>query len=202
MKKNNHYERAFEAYVRSLGRPCLAMNEQYRSLDGEAEDFTLKGFDFILPPHMVSASGSWSSLETEQQAPFFSVSEGSSGVEDVSQITWLVDIKGRRFPTGTRHPQYWKNWVGRDDIQSLSRWESILGAGFCGLFVFVYDVCGTLYPVPEEQLFSFAGRQYAFFMIPLSIYRDLCRPLSVQWNTVTMSTKLFRQYSVSADEFF
>ncbi|MBE6425057.1 MAG: HYExAFE family protein [Thermoguttaceae bacterium] len=202
MKKNNHYERAFEAYVRSLGRPCLAMNERYRSLDGEEQEFTLKSFDFILPPHLVSASSSWSSQEAEQGAPFFYVSENSSGASEIAAVSWLVDIKGRRFPTGERHPQYWKNWVNTDDIQSLSRWENIFGTGFHGLFVFVYDVCGTRYPVPEEQLFEFEDKRYAFFLIPLAVYRDLCRPLSARWRTVTMPTKLFRQYAASAAEFF
>ena len=202
MKKNNHYERAFEAYVRSLGRPCLAMNEQYRSLDGGERDFSLKGFDFILPPHMVSASGVWSALEGEQLSPFFNFSECSSGASAISAVSWLVDVKGRRFPTGALHPQYWKNWVSTDDIQGLSRWENIFGAGFHGLFAFVYDVWGTRYPVPEEQLFEFEGHRYAFFLIPLSIYRDLCRPLSASWKTVSMPSNLFRQYAASADEFF
>lgn len=202
MKKNNHYERAFEAYVRSIGRPCLAMNEQHRSLDGEAMDFTLKGFDFILPAHMATASSSWSSLETEQNAPYFYISEGSSGADELAAFSWLADIKGRKFPTGEHKPQYWKNWVSTDDIQSLSRWESIFGAGFHGLFVFVYDVRGKRYPVPEEQLFKFEGRRYAFFMIPLSVYRDFCRPLSTRWKTVAMPAALFRQYSASADVFF
>ena len=45
----NHYEAAFEAYVRSLRVPCVAVDEAKRALDGEAED-GLKSPDFLLYP--------------------------------------------------------------------------------------------------------------------------------------------------------
>ena len=43
----NHYEAAFEAYVRALGVPCVAVDEAKRAIDGEEG---LKSPDFLLYP--------------------------------------------------------------------------------------------------------------------------------------------------------
>ena len=42
--------------------------------------------------------------------------------------SWLVDVKGRRFPSGDEHHQYWKNWSTRDDLRSLAAWQTHFGA--------------------------------------------------------------------------
>ena len=34
---------------------------------------------------------------------------------------WIVDVKGRRFPSGLRSRRYWKNWTTRDDLFGLMR---------------------------------------------------------------------------------
>src|SRR5690606_12948203 len=49
--------------------------------------------------------------------------------------TWLVDIKGRRFPSGEQK-QYWRNWSTCDDLRSLAQWEELFGPRAQGLFVF------------------------------------------------------------------
>ena len=36
-------------------------------------------------------------------------------------VLGLVDVKGRRFPSGDEQKQYWKNWSTRDDLVSLAR---------------------------------------------------------------------------------
>src|SRR4051812_21768477 len=45
-------------------------------------------------------------------------------VSPPGRLSWLVDVKGRRFPSGTQK-QYWKNWSTRDDLVSLARWERL-----------------------------------------------------------------------------
>ncbi len=107
-------------------------------------------------------------------------------------VRWLVDVKGRRFPSGLRK-QYWKNWSTRDDLVSLGRWERTFGDDFRGLFVFAYNVHGCKAPLPAEQLFSFGGRTYGFVAIPTAIYARHARQLSPRWNTVTMPAKVFRE---------
>ena len=74
--RDNHYELAFEQYLRSRGIPYVAVDEAKRSV--MANGASIKSLDFIV-----------------------SVPDGTA---------WLVDVKGRRFPSGDETRQYWKNW--------------------------------------------------------------------------------------------
>lgn len=79
--RDNHYEAAFEAYLRSRCVPYVAVDEAKRSLLSNGG--SIKSLDFIV-----------------------------SGGVDISvcptrPITWLVDVKGRRFPSGDEQKQYW-----------------------------------------------------------------------------------------------
>ena len=64
--------------------------------------------------------------------------------------SWLVDVKGRRFPSGDEHHQYWKNWSTRDDLRSLAAWQRHFGDGFCPLLVFAYHLVGSRSPLPPR----------------------------------------------------
>ena len=63
MNRDNHYEAAFEAYLRARRLPYIAVDEARRSL---VADGSIKSLDFIVSPP--------------------------------GQLSWLVDVKGRRFP--------------------------------------------------------------------------------------------------------
>jgi hypothetical protein len=155
--RDNHYELAFEDYLRSRRVAYVAVDEAKRSLLAEG---SLKSLDFIV-----------------------SSSSGSS---------WLVDVKGRRFPSG-RCRQYWKNWSTRDDLVSLSQWEKLFGERFQALFVFAYNVQGRRAPLPAEQLFDFRGRTYGFVAIRLSEYVCHARLISSRWDTLAMPVRRFRE---------
>jgi len=157
MRRDNHYETAFEEFLRQRKVAYVAVDESRRSLLPEA---SLKSLDFIVS----TASGS----------------------------TWLVDVKGRRFPSGEQK-QYWKNWSTRDDLVSLSRWEKVFGDRFEGLFVFAYNIHGDRSPLPVEQLFEFRGGLYGFVAIRLGHYAAHARQISPRWDTVAMPVEQFRQ---------
>src|SRR5262245_4425368 len=129
-KRDNHYEAAFEAYLRARRVAYVAVDEQRRSHLGEG---SLKNVDFLVSP----ADGA----------------------------TLLVDVKGRRFPSGQRTPQYWRNWTTWDDLRSLARWQDRLGEGSLALFGFIFHVVAERSPLPAEQLFSFRDRQYAILAV-------------------------------------
>ena len=74
-KRSNHYELAFESYLRDERVAYVAVNEQRRSLVAQG---SLKNLDFIVSPS--------------------------------NTVSLLVDIKGRRFPSGNHQKQYWRNW--------------------------------------------------------------------------------------------
>ena len=83
--RDNHYEAAFEEYLRARRLPYVAVDEARRSLLAGGE--SIKSLDFI--------------------------------VASAGEMTWLVDVKGRRFPSGDQTCQYWKNWSTRDDLGTL-----------------------------------------------------------------------------------
>ncbi|MDO4629326.1 MAG: HYExAFE family protein [Planctomycetia bacterium] len=225
MKNYNHYERAFEAYIHQLGLPCVSTRERRRAVTEENPEMSLKTFDFIVSSRRLHVPTSWNveggkdyiqyfrnaspyaPLLQKFQMPenerrFPRMPANGNVVLDPSALSWLVEIKGRRFPSGQKSLQYWRNWTASDDLVSLARWENLFGVGFHGLFVFVYDVCGTRYPVEEWRLFEYEGKRYAFFGVPLVIYDDRCRRLSERWQTVTMSTIDFRKFAVPLDLLF
>lgn len=164
--RDNHYEAAFEEYLRSRGVPYVAVDEAKRSLLSDGA--SIKSLDFI--------------------------------VASPGETTWLVDVKGRRFPSGDQTAQYWKNWSTRDDLQSLAQWEELFGAGFCGLFVFAFDVLGDRAPLPAEQLFEYRGNLYGFVAVRLSDYSACAHPISSSWDTVAMPTAEFRRLARPMEE--
>ncbi len=164
--RDNHYEAAFEAYLRMHGIPYVAVDEARRSL--MAGGASLKSLDFIV--------------------------SGPDGT------TWLVDVKGRRFPSGEEQKHYWKNWSTRDDLESLAQWEGLFGESFRGLFVFAYEVLGTRAPLPAEQLFRHRSVLYGFVAVTLADYAAHAYRISPSWDTVAMPTATFRQLARPLDE--
>ena len=163
--RDNHYEAAFEEYLRRSGVPYVAVDEARRSV--------------------LSGGGSLKSLDFIVSAP---------------ERMWLVDVKGRRFPSGDEQKQYWKNWSTRDDLDSLAQWEQVFGATFCSVFVFAYNIVGDRAPLPPERLFEFREGLYAFVAVPLSDYAQWARPISPRWDTLAMPVEQFRQMARPVDE--
>lgn len=122
-------------------------------------------------------------------------------VSPPGRLSWLVDVKGRRFPSGTQK-QYWKNWSTRDDLVSLARWERLFGAEFGGLFVFAYHVVGNVAPLPADALFEFGTRLYGFVGVRLADYATHARLISARWDTLSISTDHFRRLAAPLDVFF
>jgi hypothetical protein len=166
-KRDNHYEAAFEAYLRRLRAPYVAVDETRRTLAGER---SLKNLDFIVSP------------------------PGAEG-------SWLVDVKGRRFPSG-RQKRYWKNWSTRDELRSLASWEELFGKSFTSALVFAYNVVGDLAPLPTDKLFEFRGGLYAFLAVRLDHYTSWAHQISPKWDTVAMPAREFRALAMPADELF
>ncbi|MGQ9562369.1 MAG: HYExAFE family protein [Thermogutta sp.] len=158
-KRDNHYEAAFESYLRTAGIPYVAVDEARRAV--MADGRSLKSLDFLVAPP--------------------------------GPVTWLVDVKGRRFPSGLEHHQYWKNWSTHDDLESLREWEILFGDGFRGLFVFAFHVIGRRLPLAPELLVTFRGERYAFLGVELSDYQQMCYLLSPQWQTVAVAARRFRE---------
>jgi hypothetical protein len=175
-KRDNHYEAAFEAYLRWLAVPYLAVDETHRSLIATpTNDSThpnrsasLKSIDFVVSP------------------------AGRAG-------SWLVDVKGRRFPTGST---YFKNWSTADELSSLAAWEELFGLQSKGLLVFAYNVVGDRAPLAADELFVYRGGLYGFVGIELAHYATWSKQLSPRWGTVTVPVAQFRALARPARELF
>lgn len=159
-KRHNHYEAAFEDYLRARRIAYVAVDERRRAIEAAG---TLKSVDFIVSP------------PDEGGAP---------------AARWLVDVKGRQFPSGR---QYWRNWTTAEELESLARWGDRFGAGFLGVLVFAYELCGDRSPVPAHEVHYFRDRPYAFVAAPADQYRALCRTLSPRWGTVAVPAAEFRR---------
>ncbi|TWT46518.1 HYExAFE family protein [Botrimarina hoheduenensis] len=166
-KRHNHYEAAFEAYLRAERIAYVAVNEQRRAL---APHGSLKSVDFLISTDQPAGSG------------------------------WLVDVKGRQFPSGHRSPQYWRNWTTRDELDSLRQWSDRFGDRFEGVLLFAYELVADRAPVSPERVFYHADRPYAFVGVRAADYAAAARPLSAKWDTVSVPVARFRQLAAPADE--
>jgi len=107
--------------------------------------------------------------------------------------TWLVDVKGRKFPYEHRgRKRHWENWVTRDDINGLKSWQGAFGEGFVGMFVFSYVLEPGVERLPTVHIHPFRGQQYAFMCVSVDDYHHLARLRSPKWDTVSLPVKAFR----------
>lgn len=165
--RSNHYDLAFEAFLRERRNPYVAVDERRRAL---AEDATLKSLDFIV----YSATG----------------------------LNLLVDVKGRRFPSGNRtHGQRWENWVTEEDLTSMRRWELVFGGGFRAALVFAYDLVDQTARSFHSQVWSFGRRLYSFYGVWADEYAVLMRTRSPRWETVSLSRSSFDDLRRPIDAF-
>ena len=110
-----------------------------------------------------------------------------------------MDVKGRRFPTGST---YFKNWSTADELSSLAAWEELFGLQSKGLLVFAYNVVGDRAPLAADELFVFRGGLYGFVGIELAHYTTWSKQLSPRWGTVTVPVAQFRALARPARELF
>src|SRR4051794_31739228 len=160
MDRSNHYEAAFEAYLRARRLGYVAVDETHRS---SLDDEPVKSLDFVV--------------------------YGAGGAR------LLVDVKGRRFPGGTkdRPRRVWESWSTRDDIDGLGRWAERFGPGYVGLLVFAYRIMPTVrLPLGTPDLFPWHNRTYLFRAVPVDEYRQHMRTRSPRWGTVALPSAAFR----------
>jgi len=165
--RSNHYDAAFEEYLRRLRAPHVVVDEQRRSLLADA---SLKSMDFI--------------------------------VYSRRRVNLLVDVKGRRFPSGGEGRGHkWENWATEDDLASLTRWEQVFGGGFRSTLVFAYHVLEERWLGELADPFRHRGRTYAFYGIWADDYRERMRARSASWETVSLPSAEFRRLRRPIAEF-
>ncbi len=162
----NHYDVAFEEFLRGRKTPYVFVDERRRAL---LEGASLKSMDFI--------------------------------VYSPGETNLLVDVKGRRFPSGRQmHGHKWENWTGAEDVPALLQWQEVFGAGFRGLLAFAYHIVHEKHCRHFDELFEFRGRRYAFFGVWADAYLEVMKTRSAGWDTVCLPSREFRRLRVPLGE--
>lgn len=133
--------------------------------------------------------------------------------------SYVVDVKGRRFPAGkgrrpcdgsVAQPGPWEKvgqasgstggrnvfecWVTLDDLDGLARWTTRLGKDWSGLFLFAYWLADGLVTTGDmPDLYEFHGRQYLFRGALLEEFRAGMRVRSPRWATVDLPVRESRR---------
>jgi hypothetical protein len=107
----------------------------------------------------------------------------------------LVDVKGRRYPAGPADQprRVWECWSPREDVDSLSRWAERFGTAYRSLLVFMYEVLPSAPALPDgEEVWEHDRRRYVLRGVDVADYRRWMRRRSPKWDTVTLSSRVFR----------
>src|SRR4051812_46547885 len=130
-----------------------------------------------------------STLDDEPVKSLDFVVYGSNGAK------LLVDVKGRRFPGGTkdRPRRVWETWSTREDVDGLDRWTERFGSGYQALLVFVYRIQPTvLLPLGTPDLWLWHDRFYLLRAVAVGDYRRHMTVRSPKWCTVMLPSAAFR----------
>jgi hypothetical protein len=115
-----------------------------------------------------------------------------------SGLGFLVDVKGRRYPSGSegKRRRVWECWSTQDDVEGLERWEGVFGQGYHGLLLFIYLLAREGEEPPSDDLgdlWTWQGQRYLLRGITLEDYRRHVRVRSPRWGTVHVPSQAFRQ---------
>ena len=124
-------------------------------------------------------------------------------VYSASGVNLLADVKGRKVPPfGPRGRGHLESWTGRDDLDSLARWETVFGSGFAGLLVFCYHLPEPAAAKHFEAVHLFRGEYYGLVGVYFKEYAAACRPRSRSWDTVSVPAAVFRKMIRPVSAFF
>lgn len=191
MIARDHYQRAFEAYVRQRRLPYVSVDEARRAILPDAGPLrmthlpgagasTLKSFDFVV-------YGPGSNLLVEVKGR--KVARRRPVAEPARRAS------ERLLPLTPPPRVRLESWVTQDDVDSLKVWEDLFGPGFLGVFVFVYW-CDQLPPSALfEEFVELDARWYAIRCVTRAAYQSAMRVRSPRWRTVHLPPEAFDRLS-------
>jgi hypothetical protein len=156
-QRDNHYETAFENYLRCRGWPYVAVDESKKAIFADAR---IKSFDFLVYS-----------------------STGPNLLVDVKGRKFPDGVQGAKQRGASKA---WENWVTREDVEGLSEWEKVFGSGFQAALVFAYWLQGPPQRAPFVDVHLFRQRHYAFAAVTLSQYVAAAKPRSAKWQTIAV----------------
>lgn len=124
----------------------------------------------------------------------------------------LVEVKGRRIGRPRRRASAelarllgaerkppprarLDSWVTYDDVESLTRWQTLFGPEFEAAFVFVYWCEEQPPDALFEEICEHRGRWYAIRAVTLGAYARSMKVRSPRWRTVHVPPSVFERIS-------
>ncbi|MDD5011466.1 MAG: HYExAFE family protein [Phycisphaerae bacterium] len=174
---SNHYERAFESWLKDNGIQYLLVDQQKRTAFSRSK---IKSFDFLFYPP---------------------VGEVSPVADSPDSRAYIAEVKGRKF-SGKTFTAFGSlpNWVTSDDIKGLENWIEIFGGRYKGLFVFAYELENIDVDTDGREIYEYLGRRYVFAAIRLRDYKQGAARRSEKWQTVHLSAEFYKNCVIDADE--
>ncbi|MBY0261661.1 MAG: HYExAFE family protein [Phycisphaerales bacterium] len=191
-QRRHHYERAFEAFLRSRRIPYVAVDEAKKALLPENAELVVEE---------AGAAGGRPVRSSLKSFDFVVYGEGSGAAASGGGLAGnlLIDIKGRRVGSersgGTISQARLESWVTMEDIEDLDRWERLFGPGFAAAFVFIYQCHAQPPDALFQEIFEHHGVWYALRAVPLKAYREHMKVRSPRWGTVDLPRKAFEAIS-------
>jgi hypothetical protein len=163
--RSNHYDAAFEAFLRQERRPYVAVDETKRAL---VPGSSLKSLDFIV----YSLQGRNLLVDVKgRKFPSGSDADSESG------------------PRG----HCWENWATAEDLSSMLQWEQVFGLEFRAALVFAYEITHPRWRERHPSVWEFRNREYAFYGIWADDYARVMRSRSPRWETVSLPMREFAE---------
>jgi hypothetical protein len=114
----------------------------------------------------------------------------------------IAEVKGRTFKgTSLANLAHLECWVTAEDVDGLTKWQEVFGAGHESVFVFVYKMENIDVDFDGREVFDFDANRYLFLCVRLDDYRRFMKRRSPRWQTVTLPADKFRQCAVPLTEF-
>ncbi len=114
----------------------------------------------------------------------------------------IAEVKGRTFKGASLAKMAgFECWVTSEDVEGLSKWQQVLGAGHQAVFVFVYKIENIDVDFDGMDVLDFDDSRYIFFCVKLEDYRRFMKRRSPKWQTVTLPADKFRTCAVHIGEF-
>ncbi len=166
-RRHNHYEAAFEAYIRSLRVPCVAVDEAKRAISGTVG---VKNPDFLLYP---------------QAGPNLVVEvKGKRGKNALGRRPWENWVTTDDLDGLAR----WQTLFGPG-------FRSVLAFAYAEAVPLLTSMAAPVPAgaVVDPGAFGFRGRVYRFWGVTLDDYLEHLRSRGPAWRAVAMARAEFRR---------
>lgn len=196
-QRRHHYERAFEEFLRSRRIPYVAVDEARKALlpDGDAG---------ALRVTEIEPAGETKDRADGPGTPPVTRTRSLKSFDFViyaQPTNLLLDVKGRKVVARARRSTAGgaagrlENWVTREDIESLTRWEALFGPEFRAAFLFVYWCDAQPPDALFQEVIEYRGWWYALRTVTLADYRQHMRVRSPRWGTLDVKGDVFERIS-------